>query len=191
MFLWRVDTILDMFSRHMPELHERLMSLKSDLGKDPQAVERFYQDAPSISIDYGIMEKAERVAVIPVDIGWSDVGGWDAMGGLFVTDDRGNSVRGPAELINSDNNVIWAGDKRIVLIGVNDLVVVAGDDAILVCPRPCHRWASCQEAGRADQPMKMARVRAALPAGINELRALALMPCKRCAKEVYGKRTEI
>jgi len=70
-----------------------------------------------------------------VDIGWSDVGTWDAMGGLFVTDDRGNSVRGPAELINSDNNVIWAGDKRIVLIGVNDLVVVDGDDSILVCPR--------------------------------------------------------
>ena len=135
MFLWRVDTILDMFSRHMAELHEELMKLMAGLGVDADCVERFYQASPSISIDYGIMEKADRVAVIPVDFGWSDVGCWDAMGNLFATDDSGNTVRGSAELINADNNVVWSMDKRIVIIGVNDLVVVEGPDSILVCPR--------------------------------------------------------
>ncbi|HON95975.1 MAG TPA: sugar phosphate nucleotidyltransferase [Deltaproteobacteria bacterium] len=135
MFLWRVDTILDMFSRHMADLNEELVRLRSSLGGDAVCVERFYQASPSISIDYGIMEKAERVAVIPVDFGWSDVGCWDAMGNLFATDAGGNTVRGSAELINAESNVIWSMEKRIVLIGVNDLVVVEGPDSILVCPR--------------------------------------------------------
>ncbi len=136
MFLWRVDTILDAFSRHMPELYEGLVALRDGLGNDPaSAVEAFYRDAQAISIDYGVMEKAGRVAVIPVDIGWSDVGSWDAMGNLFITDDSGNSLRGAAEIIDARNNVVWSTDKRIVLIGVSDLVVVEGADSILVCPR--------------------------------------------------------
>lgn len=135
MFLWRVDTILDEFSRHMPDLYGLLVQLRDSLDVDQGSVERFYGACPSISIDYGIMEKAGRVAVIPVDFGWSDVGCWDAMGNLFATDARGNTVRGSAELIDADNNVIWSSDKHIVLIGVNDLVVVEGPDAILVCPR--------------------------------------------------------
>ncbi|HWR68306.1 MAG TPA: sugar phosphate nucleotidyltransferase [Desulfomonilia bacterium] len=135
MFLWRVDTILDMFARLMPDLNEGLLNLKASLGDDERCVERYYLDSPSISIDYGIMERAGRVAVIPVDFGWSDVGCWDAMGNLFATDAHGNTVRGSAELINADNNVIWSTDKRIVLIGINDLVVVEGPDSILVCPR--------------------------------------------------------
>lgn len=135
MFLWRVDTILDMFSRHMGDLNEELVKLRAVLDVDAGCIDRFYEASPSISIDYGIMEKADRVAVIPVDFGWSDVGSWDAMGNLFETDDGGNTVRGSAELINAGNNVIWSMDKRIVLIGVNDLVVVEGPDSILVCPR--------------------------------------------------------
>jgi mannose-1-phosphate guanylyltransferase len=135
MFLWRVDTILEMFSLYMSDLHGELMKLKSTIDDDPDAVERFYHDAPKVSIDYGIMEKAERVAVIPVDFGWNDVGSWDAMDSLFSSDESGNTVRGSAEIIDSERNVVWSTDKPIVLIGVNDLVIVEGPDAILVCPR--------------------------------------------------------
>lgn len=135
MFLWRVDTILDMFSRYMTDLHEELMKLKACLDDDPDAVDRFYRAAPKVSIDYGIMEKAERVAVIPVDFGWNDVGSWDAMDSLFSTDGSGNTIRGSAEIVDSERNVVWSSDKHIVLIGVNDLVIVEGPDAILVCPR--------------------------------------------------------
>ncbi len=135
MFLWRVDTVLEMFGRYMTDLHEELMKLKDTLDDDPDAVERFYRAAPKVSIDYGVMEKAERVAVIPVDFGWNDVGSWDAMDSLFSTDGSGNTVRGSAEIVDSERNVIWSSDKHIVLIGVNDLVIVEGPDAILVCPR--------------------------------------------------------
>jgi len=135
MFLWRADTILEMFSRHMGELYDELMKLQQTIETDPDAVERFYRAAPKVSIDYGIMEKAGRVAVIPGDFGWSDVGSWDAMETLFSTDASGNTVRGSAEIINSEHNVVWSTDKPIVLIGVNDLVIVEGPDAILVCPR--------------------------------------------------------
>ncbi|HVN72702.1 MAG TPA: mannose-1-phosphate guanylyltransferase [Desulfomonilia bacterium] len=135
MFLWRVDNILDMFSRHLADLYDELMKLKSSFDTDPDCVERFYQAAPSVSIDYGIMEKANRVGVIPVDFGWSDVGSWDAMGNLFTTDEKGNTIRGSGELIDAERNVIWSSDKHIVLIGVNDLVVVEGPDSILVCHR--------------------------------------------------------
>ncbi len=135
MFIWRVDTILEMFSRHMGDLFEELMKLKATINKDPSSIDRFYQAAPTVSIDYGIMEKAERVAVIPVDFGWSDIGSWDAMDRLFLKDTSGNAVRGPAEAIDSERNIVWSTNKPIVLIGVQDLVIVEGPDAILVCPR--------------------------------------------------------
>ncbi len=147
MFLWRVDTILDMFSRHMADLYDELMTLKSSLDTDPDAVERFYKAVPKVSIDYGIMEKASRVGVIPVDFGWSDVGSWDAMGRVFATDEQGNTLRGSGEFIESERNVIWSADKHIVLIGVSDLVVVEGPDSILVC----HRAASQQVSAVAKK----------------------------------------
>jgi mannose-1-phosphate guanylyltransferase len=134
-FIWRVDTILEMFSRHMGDLFEELMKLKATINKDPGSIDRFYQAAPTVSIDYGIMEKAERVAVIPVDFGWSDIGSWDAMDTLLSKDVSGNAMRGSAKAIDSERNIVWSTDKPIVLIGVQDLVIVEGPDAILVCPR--------------------------------------------------------
>jgi mannose-1-phosphate guanylyltransferase len=135
MFMWRVDTILEMFSHLMRDLFDELMRLKAAINIDPDSIERFYQAAPMISIDYGIMEKAERVAVIPVDFGWSDIGSWDSMDTLFSKDAFGNMVKGSAEVIDSERNVIWSTDKPIVLIGVKDFVIVEGKGAILVCPR--------------------------------------------------------
>ena len=111
------------------------MKLKSAINNDPDSIDPFYQAAPMISIDYGIMEKSERVAVIPVDFGWSDIGSWDSMDKLFSKDAFGNMVKGSAEVIDSERNVIWSTDKPIVLIGVEDLVIVEGKGAILVCPR--------------------------------------------------------
>jgi len=150
MFLWRVDTILEMFSLHMADLSDELTRLRETLDTDPGSVERFYTAAPKVSIDYGIMEKASRVGVIPVDFGWSDVGSWDAMAGLFETDTSGNTVRGSGELIDAERNVIWSTDKHIVLIGVSDLVVVEGQDSILVC----HRAASQQVGAVAKKYSK-------------------------------------
>lgn len=81
------------------------------------------------------MEKASDVGVIPAEFGWNDIGSWDALGRIVPGDKFGNTVNGGVLLEDAAGNVVWATRKKIVLLGVNDLVVVEGKDAILVCPR--------------------------------------------------------
>jgi mannose-1-phosphate guanylyltransferase len=135
MFLWRVDTILDAFRRYMPLMYNLLadMGVTGDVTK--QEIDDFYAAVEPISIDYGVMEKASDVGVVPADFGWNDIGSWDALDKILPQDEAGNVVKGDVLLEDSANNVVWAADKKVVLIGVEDLVVVEGKDAILVCPR--------------------------------------------------------
>ncbi|MGC9325502.1 MAG: mannose-1-phosphate guanylyltransferase [Desulfomonilia bacterium] len=135
MFLWKVDTILKMFARYMPEMYEHLMLLKDSPSSSHDAVHQFYESVPSLSIDYGIMEKADRIAVIPVRFGWNDVGSWDALGRILPADDEGNAARGEHLFVDSSRNITYSSGKEIVLIDVHDLAVIEGDETILVCPR--------------------------------------------------------
>lgn len=134
MFMWRADTIMRAFECHMPNLYQDLQQLAASPWSGDDVL-RFYQGAPAISIDYAIMEKAAHVAVIPASFEWNDVGSWDAVGTLLPTDLHENAVQGPAYLHESGRNVVWSTSKKIVLIGLDNLVVVEGEDAILVCPR--------------------------------------------------------
>ena len=81
------------------------------------------------------MEKANDVAVIPSSFGWNDVGSWDSVGKMLPHDMKGNAIRGDVSSYESSRNVIWTTEKKVMLIGVEDMVVVDGDEAILVCPR--------------------------------------------------------
>lgn len=135
MFVWRADTILQAFARHLPDTYKGLMRLYEADARDLAAVEHLYNEVQAISIDYGIMEKAGNVAVIPVEFGWSDIGSWDAVGSLLEQKGQGNSGKGQVVCEDSSNNVVWSSTKNIVLLGVDDLVVVEGRDAILVCTR--------------------------------------------------------
>lgn len=134
MFLWRVDAIMHAFERYMPKMYHDLVLLFSSKWRNEDIL-RFYQDVEAISIDYAIMEKASKVAVIPSAFSWNDVGSWDAVGKLLVPDQNGNAVRGPSYLHESSHNVVWGCGKQIVLIGIDNMVVVEGEDAVLVCPR--------------------------------------------------------
>jgi len=135
MFLWRVDTILKAFKEYLPDMYKGLIKMGAKIDKDGKAIYEFYKDVEKVSIDYGIMEKTHDVAVIPAEFGWNDVGSWDALGRVFPADGKGNAVQGYAVLEESWNNVVWATGKKIVLIGVNNMVVAEGQDSILVCPR--------------------------------------------------------
>lgn len=135
MFLWRVDSILKAFRSYMPRMYGQLMSMGAQGGITPREVQEFYESTESISIDYGVMEKASAIGVIPADFGWDDIGSWDALGKILPRDESGNVVQGDVLLEDSANNVVWNTEKRIVLIGINDLVVVESEDSILVCPR--------------------------------------------------------
>jgi mannose-1-phosphate guanylyltransferase/mannose-1-phosphate guanylyltransferase/mannose-6-phosphate isomerase len=92
--------------------------------------------SPSDSIDYAVMEKAPRVAVVPVAMGWSDVGSWDALHAISEADSDGNVSRGEVIAIDTANCLVRSeAGKRIALVGVRDLIVVAAGDDVIVLPR--------------------------------------------------------
>jgi mannose-1-phosphate guanylyltransferase len=136
MFVWRVDRILEEFARQMPEFGDQLSQIEATLGTPgyKATLERIWPEITPQTIDYGIMEGAEDVVVIPVDIGWSDVGNWSSMRDILPADENGNVVVGDHLGIDTKNSIVF-GDKRFVAtIGLEDVIVVETEDAVLVCP---------------------------------------------------------
>jgi mannose-1-phosphate guanylyltransferase len=136
MFIWTVPTIWDVFQRYLPEIANAAAGLQTAGREDRKgALEIFYQSSPSISIDYGIMEKAQQVFVIPGDFGWSDVGSWRTLYELSDKDEDKNVLQRELTVAeNSSGNIVRGmGDKVIALAGVENLAVVETEDAILVC----------------------------------------------------------
>jgi len=137
MFLWRVDVIFKEIKTHLPELHEGLMKLDGVLGtgKFINTLELVYGMIHGISIDYGIMEKAENVFVIKGAFGWSDVGSWDEVYRIAEKDEKGNCTSGQVVLKDTSNSLIYTNDRVIATIGVDGLIVIATKDAVLVCKK--------------------------------------------------------
>ncbi len=137
MFAWRVEVIDAALRRYLPEVAAALAPVRAAAGEGARrrAVRRAYAAIASISIDKGVMERTEGVAVVEADFGWSDVGSWDAMPAVWGTDASGNALRGEVVAIDSTGSVVRGGRRMVALLGVRDLVVVDTDDAILVCRR--------------------------------------------------------
>ena len=137
MFIWRVDSIWREFARQMPALYAQLGEIERALGTpDEQAVlESVWAGVEKETIDYGIMEHACDVAVIPVCIGWSDIGCWDALAELLEADADGNVLVGDHVLLDTQRTLIYSPHKLVAAIGLRDMVVVETDDALLICPR--------------------------------------------------------
>lgn len=93
-----------------------------------------FASAPSDSIDYAVMEKDDRVAVVPVAMGWSDLGSWQTIHALAEKDGAGNAVAGDVFLFESHGNLVRAGDKRVSILGMEDIAVIVDGDDILVIP---------------------------------------------------------
>jgi mannose-1-phosphate guanylyltransferase len=128
--------------KHLPDLHRGLVEvdLAAARGEEREVLARTFPTLPSISIDHGVMEKADRVAVVPGDFGWNDVGSWESAWELASKDSRGNAAPGGTILVDARNNFVCdrttRGSERIyALVGVADLVLVETDDAVLVIPR--------------------------------------------------------
>jgi mannose-1-phosphate guanylyltransferase len=135
MFVWQVSRVMEEFERQMPGLHAQLMQVKPALNQSNYA-EVLGQIWPAITkqtIDYGIMEKAAEAAVLPVEIGWSDVGSWRAVRELLPVDPNGNALTGPNVVIDTRNTFVFGGKRLIAMIGVKDLVLIDTEDALLVC----------------------------------------------------------
>jgi mannose-1-phosphate guanylyltransferase len=137
-FVFRADVILEEIRRAMPVLGELLEVIEGSLGSPayPRTLRRVFPECPSISIDYGVMEKSQRIAVVPADFGWSDVGSFAALPDVRATDHLGNVAEGDALVVDGRNNVVLAqGGRPVVVVGIEDAVVVDAGDAVLVCRR--------------------------------------------------------
>jgi mannose-1-phosphate guanylyltransferase len=136
MFFWRVDRILKEFERQMPDFFTQLKQVETALGAPDyeQKLGHIWPKVAKQTIDYGIMENAENVAVIPVDIGWVDVGNWSSLFGTLSRDKNGNAAVGPHAAIDTYNTLLFGEKRLIAAIGVKDLVIVDTADALLVCP---------------------------------------------------------
>ena len=137
MFIWRADSILSAIETHLPEVYESFNSLSScaSEAEEEKVVLEAFQSSPSISIDYGVMEQADKVYVVPGSFDWNDVGDWKAVYDLSEKGTAGNAIQGNVIVHDASRCLIHAGEKLVAVIGVNDLVVVNTDDALLVCQR--------------------------------------------------------
>lgn len=137
-FLFRADAYLAALEAHAPAI---LAAAREAIGKAERAGGRILPDAaafgasPSDSIDYAVMEKADRVAVAPADMGWSDVGSWDALHMLATRDAADNAHEGEVVAIDTSGCLIRSTGPLVAAVGISDLIVVATSDAVLVLPR--------------------------------------------------------
>ncbi len=137
MFIWRSDRLLAEFAAQLPDLHAALNRIGGALGSAnrDQVLADEWSAIRRISIDYGIMEHADRVSVIPVDIGWSDIGSWGALLDVLEGDEHGNIAVGELLSLDTKNCYIRAKGRLVAAIGLQDMVIVDTPDVLLVCPR--------------------------------------------------------
>jgi mannose-1-phosphate guanylyltransferase len=135
MFVWRVDAILREIERCLPDLYRELQKIDAaiDTPQYQATLDLAYGLIRGISIDYGVMEKAENVFVIPAELGWNDLGSWDEVARLSGKDAAGNSITGTVIQRDTSNCFVFSPEKVVATIGVEDLIIVNTDDALLVC----------------------------------------------------------
>ncbi len=137
MFVWRVGRILEEFQIQMPELFAQLKEVETSINKPDywSTLEKVWSQVKEQTIDYGVMEHARDVVVLPVDIGWTDVGSWASLAEMLPADQDGNIFVGPHKEIDTHNTMVVGGKRLVATIGVQDLVIVDSDDAVLVCAK--------------------------------------------------------
>jgi mannose-1-phosphate guanylyltransferase len=139
MFIWRADRALREFEQHQPQTYQAMMTLLPSVDTpDYEAkLAEVWEQVAQMAIDTAVMEKTQRMAVIPVDIGWSDVGSWEALFDVLDLDLNGNGFKGssPDRLVIDTKNTLVYSDKLTVTIGTEDLVIVDTPDVLMVCKK--------------------------------------------------------
>lgn len=137
MFIWRIADVMAEFERQMPRLYGQLAEIDAAAGaaQEGEVLQRVWRDVQNQTIDYGIMEGARNVAVIPVDIGWSDVGSWATLLDLLPGDAEGNVVTGHHLGIDTRRTLVYSPHRLAATIGLEDMIVVDTGDVLLVCHR--------------------------------------------------------
>jgi len=136
-FVWKVKTILEEIERSLPELYDGLMEIEKNIDKKNiyTIIRKIYSRIRSISIDYGVMEKAKDVYVVKADFGWNDVGSWAEVYRLGDKDENQNVIMGNVVLRDSKENLIHSKKKLLTGIGINDMIIIDTNDVLLICPK--------------------------------------------------------
>lgn len=136
-FAWKLATLWQEFSRYQPQLCDQLMEIGRALDT-PQAdktLQRIWSAIANETIDVGIMEKSQCVAVLPIDVGWSDVGSWATLLDLLPCSPGSNVVVGEHVGVDTDSSLLYSPKRLIATVGLNNMIVIDTEDAILVCPK--------------------------------------------------------
>jgi len=136
MFVWSIPTVTAQLAKHTPELADFIGELRDSPDLNATVAENFPKLTP-ISIDYALMEKADRVLNIEASFDWDDVGSWISVAKYLDKEGNENKVNGPVSQIDSDHNIVFNARKgtHVALLGVDDLIVVQTDDALLIANR--------------------------------------------------------
>ena len=144
MFFWKVSALLEEMQQHLPELEARLGDLVSHISKNQgkftyrvldSGGRRIFESLPSISIDHGLMEKSNRTAVIPANIRWNDVGAWNSLEDVKGKDTDGNVLDKNVIAVDTTASIIQSDRRLIATLGVNDLIIIDTEDALLICKK--------------------------------------------------------
>jgi mannose-1-phosphate guanylyltransferase len=137
MFVWTGKAILEAIDRYLPELGRSLARFQPHIGtrQEQSTLKRLYQKAQSISIDYGVMEQAENIAVVRADFDWDDVGSWVALERHHEKNLDNNTIFGKYLGIDTKDSIIWAENGMVATLGIRDMLVVKAGEVVLVCPK--------------------------------------------------------
>jgi len=133
-FVWKVSAVLEQIKTHLPFLYKGLMKIREAIGtgQEKETISEVYSNIEGISIDYGVMEKSDITAVIPSDFGWNDVGSWASLDEVLPKDQDGNLLIGKCISLDTRDTVVYGKDKLIAILGLDGIVVVDTEDAILI-----------------------------------------------------------
>lgn len=133
MFLWKAENILNEIREYCPSIYEPLKGVQSvDINEIKDVINENYNKTEAISIDYAVLEKSKEIYVVPVDIGWDDIGTWKSVERYKKKDDFNNIIEGNARVIESKSNIAINNDKRVVMIGIEDVMTIETDDSIYI-----------------------------------------------------------
>lgn len=137
MFIWKVSTILEALNTHLPETYAGLQRIRGAIGteEEQEVLEREFSALRSESIDYGVMEKAKDIYTLSGSFGWDDVGSWLAVGRIKRSNEFGNVVDGNIVTVDTKDCIIQGGKRLIAVVGMEDVIVVDADDALLICEK--------------------------------------------------------
>ena len=137
MFVWKASSILSNLEKLMPDIYEGLQRIEAavDTAEYENVLTKEYQAFRSESIDFGVMEKADKIYTIPGSFGWDDVGNWLAVERINPTNEYGNYIEGDVITIGTERSTICGGKRLIAAVGVEDIIVVDTDDALLICAK--------------------------------------------------------